>query len=81
MGAASGLLAAGVQSAWETGLRMTANAALFALLAAIAMHEAGERRKTPKAQRLNLDAGPFTPGPHTNLRPSTSTSEVGEASP
>lgn len=48
VGAASGLLAAGVQSAWETGLRMTANAALFALLAAIAMHDAGERHKTQK---------------------------------
>jgi putative inorganic carbon (hco3(-)) transporter len=48
VGAASGMLAAGVQSLWETGLRMPANAALFALLAAIALHGAGERHKTQK---------------------------------
>src|SRR5439155_13403265 len=38
-GAASGLMAVAVQSVWETGLRMPANAVLFALLAAIATHE------------------------------------------
>jgi O-antigen ligase len=48
VGAASGMLAAGVQSLWETGLRMPANAALFALLAAIALHETGDRHKTQK---------------------------------
>jgi O-antigen ligase len=46
VGAASGMLAAAVQSVWETGLRMPANAALFALLAAIALHDAGARHKT-----------------------------------
>jgi O-antigen ligase len=39
IGAASGLIAIGVQSVWETGLRMPANAVLFALCAAIAMCE------------------------------------------
>ena len=36
-GAISGLLAVAVQSVWETGLRMPANAVVFALLAAIAV--------------------------------------------
>jgi len=38
-GAAAGMLAVAVQSVWDTGLRMPANAALFALLAAIALHD------------------------------------------
>lgn len=37
VGAVSGLLAVGVQSVWETGLRMPANAVLFAVIAAIAV--------------------------------------------
>jgi O-antigen ligase len=37
-GAASGLVAVAVQSVWDTGLRMPANAVLFALTAAIAIH-------------------------------------------
>ena len=48
VGAATGMLGAAVQSVWETGLRMTANAALFALLAAIALHDAGERHRNAK---------------------------------
>jgi O-antigen ligase len=39
IGAVSGLLGVGVQSFWETGLRMPANAMLCAVLAAIAVHE------------------------------------------
>ncbi|MBZ5556395.1 MAG: O-antigen ligase family protein [Acidobacteriia bacterium] len=38
-GAASGLLAAAVQGIWDTGLRLPGNAVLFALLAAIALHD------------------------------------------
>jgi len=38
-GAASGMIAVAVQSVWDTGLRMPANAVLFALLAAIGLHE------------------------------------------
>lgn len=38
-GAASGLIAVALQSLWETGLVMPANAALAAVLAAIALHE------------------------------------------
>jgi hypothetical protein len=34
------MLAVAVQSVWDTGLRMPANAVLFALLAAIALHDA-----------------------------------------
>lgn len=37
-GAVSGMFAIGVQSIWDTGLRMPANAVLFAVLAAIALH-------------------------------------------
>ena len=39
VGAASGLVAIAVQSIWDTGLRMPANTILFALLAAIALHD------------------------------------------
>ncbi len=38
-GAASGMLAVAVQSIWDTGLRIPANGALFAVVAAIALHE------------------------------------------
>jgi hypothetical protein len=38
-GAACGLLAVALQSAWETGLTMPANAALAAVLAAVAVHD------------------------------------------
>ena len=41
-GAASGVVAIAVQSVWDTGLRMPANAVLFALLAAVALHESGK---------------------------------------
>jgi hypothetical protein len=46
LGAAAGLAAVAFQSVWETGLRMPANAALFAVVAAIAVHppRAGEIR-------------------------------------
>jgi len=37
-GAVSGVIAAGVQSTWETGLRRPANLLLFAILVAIAIH-------------------------------------------
>ncbi len=39
IGAASGVFALVVQSLWDFTLRMPANAVLFALLAAIAMHD------------------------------------------
>jgi O-antigen ligase len=45
-GAASGLIAVAVQSVWDTGLRMPANAVLFVLLAAVALHE----REEPSAR-------------------------------
>jgi O-antigen ligase len=46
-GAASGLAAAAVQSVWETPLGLPANAVLFALLAAIAVHDTDARLKSP----------------------------------
>ena len=52
-GAISGLVAVAVQSIWDTGLRMPANGMLFAVIAAIALHEprpasrsAGTRERT-----------------------------------
>jgi O-antigen ligase len=47
VGAGAGLAGALLQSFWETGLRMPANAMLFAVLAAIATH-APERSGPPK---------------------------------
>lgn len=41
-GAVGGLVAVAVQSLWETGLRVPANGLLFAVVAAIAMHEQQE---------------------------------------
>jgi hypothetical protein len=38
-GAVGGLIAIAVQSVWETGLRVPANGMLFAVLAAIAVHD------------------------------------------
>ena len=38
IGAAGGIVAVGVQSLWETGLRMPANAALAVVLAAVVVH-------------------------------------------
>ncbi len=38
-GAISGVVAIAVQSIWDTGLRMPANGTLFAVIAAIALHE------------------------------------------
>jgi O-antigen ligase len=42
-GAIAGLVAVAVQSVWDTGLRTPANGALFAIIAAIAIHEPRER--------------------------------------
>jgi O-antigen ligase len=42
-GAAASLVAIAVQSVWETGLRMPANGLLFALCAALAVHESRVR--------------------------------------
>jgi O-antigen ligase len=50
-GAASGMLAVAVQSVWDTGLRMPANAVLFTLLAAIALHDGARSAEPSRAQR------------------------------
>jgi O-antigen ligase len=42
-GAASGLVAVAIQSVWETGLQRPANAVLFAILAAVALHGSSDR--------------------------------------
>ena len=46
-GAACGLGAVALQSVWETGLVMPANAALAALLAALVVHERSEQSIRP----------------------------------
>jgi hypothetical protein len=46
------MLAAAVQSVWETGLRMPANAALFALLAAIVLHDGSPQHAKGPASRM-----------------------------
>jgi O-antigen ligase len=46
-GAICGLIGVGCQSVWDTTLRMPANAVLFAILAAIAIHEPGSGDKAP----------------------------------
>ncbi len=43
LGALAGLVGVAVQSVWDTGLQMPANAVLFALVAAIALHEGGRK--------------------------------------
>jgi O-antigen ligase len=56
-GAAAGLVAVGVQSVWETGLRMPANGVLFALCAAVAVHEAqGSRPKPEQEEETRLSS-------------------------
>ncbi len=44
IGGAAAVMAVGVQSVWETGLRMPANGILFAVAAAIAVHRPGNSR-------------------------------------
>jgi O-antigen ligase len=51
-GAASGLMGAAVQGMWDTGLRLPANAVLFALLAAIALHAGHGAEGIPVSSRL-----------------------------
>jgi len=50
-GAVGALVAAAVQSVWETGLRRPANTLLFAVVAAIALHSAMGASATPKDSR------------------------------
>ncbi len=49
-GAASGLAAVCVQSVWEVGLRMPANAVLFAIVAAVATHETTLSAQAPRRE-------------------------------
>ncbi len=56
-GAVSGLVAVAIQSVWDTGLRMPANGVLFAVVAAIAVHDAPDRSRRPPAGRCP-DAAP-----------------------
>ncbi len=49
-GAASGIAAVAVQNLWDAGLRMPANAVLFVIVSAIALHESD--RSKPRAPAL-----------------------------
>ncbi len=73
-GAASGLTAVLVQSIWETGLTLPANAVLFAVLAGIALHETGQRPSrrlmiVPRVERSSarIAAGVFALAAATRL--------------
>ena len=57
-GAISGLIAVAVQSIWDTGLRMPANGTLFAVIAAIAVHE-----PRPASRSAGTRARTRTPAP------------------
>jgi O-antigen ligase len=50
-GAVSGLIAAATQSVWDTGLRTPANGVLFAVLAAIALHDPRSAALTSRRTR------------------------------
>jgi O-antigen ligase len=50
-GAACALLAVAIQSIWETGLRMPANAILCAVVAAIAVHEPAPPTESMRTSR------------------------------
>jgi O-antigen ligase len=49
-GAASGMAAVAAQSVWDTGLRMPANAVMFAILAAAGLHESETRLASPRGR-------------------------------
>jgi O-antigen ligase len=60
-GACAGIAGVLVQSIWETGLTMPANALLFAMLAAIATFTDPQAARTVHASRPNGSSGPGTP--------------------
>jgi O-antigen ligase len=55
-GAASGLVALAVQSVWEVGLMLPANAVLFTILAAVALHDGAPQRNPLGAARTIRNA-------------------------
>ena len=57
VGAVSGMIAAVVQSVWETGLRRPANTLLFAILVAIAMHSASDSVRPARLNDETTSAG------------------------
>jgi O-antigen ligase len=59
-GALSGLIGVGMQSLWDTALRMPANGVLFAIVAAIALH-------APSVRRSDRGKSPDERRPHTNV--------------
>ncbi len=59
-GALGGLIGVGVQSLWDTALRMPANGVLFAMVAAIALH-------APSVRRSDRGKSPDERRPHTNV--------------
>jgi O-antigen ligase len=55
-GAASGLVAVAVQSMWQVSMTPPANAVLFAILAAVALHDGSGLKSTPNASRSSSSA-------------------------
>jgi O-antigen ligase len=70
-GATAGVLAIAVQSMWDTGLRTPANGVLFAVIAAIALHEPRQRRSNLAAEGsgtndpIESPSDATTPSTHT----------------
>ena len=62
IGAAGGLVAVMVQNLWETGLRMPANAALAAVLAAIVVHAPRHHPHRDQQPAMSVRRGTFTTG-------------------
>jgi O-antigen ligase len=56
LGAVSGMIAVVVQSVWDTGLRMPANGVLFAVIAAMALHEPRPARSDASRSRPHTRA-------------------------
>jgi hypothetical protein len=53
VGAVAGLLTAGIQAAGDFSLQMPGNAALFCVLAAIALHRSGRPEPPSRLSRLS----------------------------
>ena len=60
-GAASGLVAVAVQSIWDTGLRTPANGVLFAVVAAIALHEPRPAHQSASSRSHSRSRDPMPP--------------------
>jgi hypothetical protein len=77
LGAACGLAAAALQSVWETGLVMPANAALAAVLAAMAVHARDQGSGSGIGDDVSPSSGVRCPPSHIRGNPTTPDPDVG----